>query len=119
MKTRHQNKKNYAGKYSLKSQNTKETEPVWSKTKVSLTFTTNNLDKWINILACRYYNNIDPETNSIHWNDMMDKHEVDILETQINITTSMHMSVSITIYLTKNKIQIQGNSVKQLSLIHI
>ena len=113
MKTRNQNKKNYSGKNSLKTQNTKETEPVWSKTGISLTFTTNNINKWINILASRYYNNLDPNTNVIHWNDMMDKHQVDVHETLINITTSVHMSVSITVYFTKNKIQIQGNSVKQ------
>ena len=92
--------------------NAKDTRPQWSKHGAAITFTTKNTNKWVNILASRYYNNIDPSTNSIHWNDIMDKHEVDMFQSQIHITTSLGMDVSITIFFTTNTICIQGRSME-------
>ena len=101
------------GKKSLKMQNLKDTEPKWSKHDAQLTFSTKNTNKWVNILASRYYNNIDPETNNVVWNDIFDRLEVDVVESQVNITTSANRSISICIFFTTNTIRIQGISIKE------
>ena len=98
MRTRNQNKKNYVGKKSLKMQNLKDTDPKWSKNNAQMTFSTKNTNKWVNILASRYYNNINPDTNDIKWNDIFDKYEVDVVESQVNVSTSKEKSVSICIF---------------------
>ena len=99
MRTRKSNKKNYASKKSsVKAQKAKDTDPQWSKKQKCMTFQTTNCNKWWNIFQERYYNCLDTKTNQVKWFDNTDQNEINLMETQIHVSTSLDMAVTITIH---------------------
>ena len=116
VRTRSSNKKQYpykAKKPSLKALRVKDTEPVWSPQHVSIGFTALSTNRWWNLFQIRYYDNIDPDANTVRWSDNPDRDEVNLVDTVIHITTSTGAAITITIYYTTSKITVQGKSVTE------
>ena len=114
VRTRRAKHKNYSWKKStLKRQNIQDTDPVWSKKRACVTFTTRNTDKWRNIFQQRYYYCLDPTANSIQWYDITDKDNINLVDTVVHVSTSRGTSVTLTIHHTSSKIMVQGNSVEE------
>ena len=79
----------------------------YSPQNVSASFLTSNISRWYEIFNCRYFRHCD-RSETVKWSDVADTTGQVLLETIIHLTTTRGQSMTITMYHTNGRIQIQG-----------
>ncbi len=112
MKTFQTSRKDYFHKKTTKTRKS-DTDPKLSEKGICTTFHAANIKHWYDILACRYFTNMDDGEYCL-WNNVTEKGGLLLLETHLAIQSIFSgQSVSISLFHTTCNVRIQGKQMNE------